>query len=77
MGLALFRAILTLVVSVFLVCIVSANNFAYPDVSLADDSGCAGPVKPLEIWGSVLCFNHGVTAALFALAAAGPPIRFR
>ena len=70
MGLALFRAILTLLVSVLLLSIFAANDFAYADPSLADDSGCAGPVKPLGIWGSVLCFNHGVTAALFALAAA-------
>ena len=70
MGFALFRAILTLVVAVFLVCIFSANDFANSDVSLVRNDGCDGSVEPLRIWGSELCFTHGVTAALFALAAA-------
>ena len=72
MGLAIFRTILTLVVAVFLVCIAGANDFANPGASLDLNDGCDESVKPLSIWGSELCFTHGVTAALFALAAAAP-----
>ena len=70
MGLALFRTILTLVVAGFLVCIVSANDFANLDASLIRNDGSDGSVKPLRLGGSELCCTHGVTAALFALAAA-------
>ena len=70
MALALFRTILTLVVAVFLVCIIGANDFANPDASLVRNDECDESVKPLRFWGSELCFTHGVTAALFALAAA-------
>ena len=70
MGLAVFRVILTFVVAVFLVCIIGANDFADPDASLVRNDGCDESVKPLRLWGSELCFTHGVTAALFALAAA-------
>ena len=69
MGLALFGTILTLVAAGFLVCIVSANDFAIPDAGLIRNDGCDGFVKPLRLGGSELCFTHGVTLALFALAA--------
>ena len=70
MGLAVFRVILTFVVAVFLVCIIGADDFANAVAGLVRNDGCDGSVTLLRLWGSELCFTHGVTAALFALAAA-------
>ena len=70
MRLAVFKGILTLVVAVFLVCIVGANDYANPDPGMVVDTECCWPVQSFGIWGSEFCFTHGVTAALFALAAA-------
>ena len=70
MGLAAFRVILTFVVAVFLVCIIGADDSANAGAGLVRNDGCDGSVTLLRLWGSELCFTHGVTAALFALAAA-------
>ena len=70
MGLAVFRVIPAFVVAVFLVCIIGADDFANADADLVRNDGCDGSVTLLRLWGSELCFTHGVTAALFALAAA-------
>ena len=70
MSLAVFKGILTLLVALFLVNVVGANNYANPDPGLVVETGCDLPVQSFRIWGSELCFTHGVTAALFALATA-------
>ncbi len=70
MVLPLTRTILTLVVAVLLVCIVGANNFANREAGLFFQDVCGGYVAPIKFRGNELCFTHGVTAALFALAAA-------
>ena len=70
MAIALLKMILTLVVAVFLITIYAANDFATTDGEPSQKHDGKESVRPIEFWGSELYFTHGVTAALFALAAA-------